>query len=221
LLAIVAALAALAPGPLAAHELDEYLQASRVSLARDRVVCEIDLTPGAEIADRVKAVIDRDGDGRMTSAEAQAYGLAVVRDLTVELDGRRLSLALERVELPGVEEMASGTGTIRIRAASEIANLPPGRRHLRFRNDHRAKGAVYLVNALVSPDRGVVVTGQSRDQQQHEIRLEYDVAATAPPRAAWLLAAGTVMWLLITVRRRHAAAGRRVMRVLAQRPAVS
>jgi hypothetical protein len=204
-LTIVAALAVFSPGPLAAHELDEYLQASRVSLARDRVVCEIDLTPGAEIAEGLRAVIDRDGDGRLTSAEAHAYGLAVVRDLTVELDGRPLPLALEHVELPGVEEMADGTGTIRIRAASGIADLAPGRRHLPFRNDHRAKGAVYLVNALVSPDRGVAVAGQARDPQQHEIRLEYDVTADTPLRAVWLLAAGGMMWLLVAVRRSQAA----------------
>ena len=36
-----------------AHRLDEYLQAARLSLAHTRVELEIDLTPGASVADGI------------------------------------------------------------------------------------------------------------------------------------------------------------------------
>ena len=44
------------------HQLDEYLQATRLDLSRDEVVVELSLTPGASIASQVLALIDRDRD---------------------------------------------------------------------------------------------------------------------------------------------------------------
>ena len=58
----------------AAHRLDEYLQAARVSLERTRVALEVDLTPGAKVADGIIALIDRDGDSRISPLEAESYG---------------------------------------------------------------------------------------------------------------------------------------------------
>jgi hypothetical protein len=69
----------------AAHRLDEYLQATRVSLARGAVTLEVDLTPGASIAASVLDVLDTDRDGRFSALEAGAYGRAVVEDLVIEL----------------------------------------------------------------------------------------------------------------------------------------
>ena len=62
------------PAESAAHRLDEYLQAARVSLARDRIALEVDLTPGANIAPAIVALLDRDGDGTISPIEAEAYG---------------------------------------------------------------------------------------------------------------------------------------------------
>ena len=38
------------PAASAAHRLDEYLQAARVSLTRDQITLELDMTPGVNIA---------------------------------------------------------------------------------------------------------------------------------------------------------------------------
>jgi hypothetical protein len=196
----VTALLACPPG-IAAHELDEYLQASRISLTRGQVLCEIDLTPGAELASAVLSLVDSDGDGRLTSAEAVLYGRAVLRDLTLELDGRSLSLVLERVELPAAAEVTDGVGTIQVRAVADARGLRAGRREIYFRNDHHPDGGVYLVNALVPDDRGIAVTGQVRDRQQREIRVEYDVGPAAALETTWLLAASFVLSALVVSRR--------------------
>jgi hypothetical protein len=58
------------PAESAAHRLDEYLQAARVSLARDRVTLEVDLTPGAAVTPAIVALVDRDGDAVISPAEA-------------------------------------------------------------------------------------------------------------------------------------------------------
>ena len=41
------------PAPIAAHRLDEYLQAARIAVDVDRVGVELDLTPGVAIAPSV------------------------------------------------------------------------------------------------------------------------------------------------------------------------
>lgn len=57
--------------PLAteAHRLDEYLQATRLSVARDRIDLELDLTAGADVASAVFASIDTNHDGRISPTE--------------------------------------------------------------------------------------------------------------------------------------------------------
>src|SRR5688572_3513135 len=88
------------PATSAAHRLDEYLQAARLSLARDRIALEVDLTPGVNIAAAIVTLLDRDGDRRISPVEARAYGQAVLADLVLELDGRTVPVTLTRVEIP-------------------------------------------------------------------------------------------------------------------------
>ena len=103
-----------------AHRLDEYLQAARVSLAHTRVELEIDLTPGASVADGIISLIDRDGDKRISPLEAERYGRAVLADVVLELDGRPVALTLNRVEAPPLEEMRHGLGAIQVRASGDV-----------------------------------------------------------------------------------------------------
>ena len=108
------------PAESAAHRLDEYLQAARVSLARDRITLEVDLTPGANIAPAIVALLDRDGDNTISPIEAGTYGQAVLSDLALELDGRAVAVTLTRVETPSIDDMRDGIGTIQLRAAGQI-----------------------------------------------------------------------------------------------------
>jgi hypothetical protein len=183
-----------------AHELDEYLQAARVSLARDHVVCEIDLTPGAGIAAEIVALVDRDADRLVSPAEAEAYGRAVLSDVRLEVDGRAITMTLTRVDVPSVEEMTDGVGTIRLEAITSVDPLAAGRRHVYFRNDHHPDAAVYLVNALVPEQREIMVVGQTRDPRQHAIRLEYDVTSAAFGQLAWLVLGSAALSALVAWR---------------------
>ena len=138
------------PAPCLAHRLDEYLQATRISLAHDRIDIEIDATPGALMARDITSRLDLDADGHISPLEAEAYGQAVLRDVQLDLDGVPLLLTLTRVEVPSIGEMSDGVGTIQIRATGHIAPIAPGRRSVVFVNNHRPDGSVYLANALVS-----------------------------------------------------------------------
>ena len=90
-LAAVALLLA-APIPADAHQLDEYVQASKISIARDLVRVELRLTPGVKVLSRVLAVIDTNGDGVLSADEQHAYAARVRgggrRRREQEYDGR-------------------------------------------------------------------------------------------------------------------------------------
>src|SRR5688572_13359594 len=79
-----------------AHRLDEYLQAARLSLVREGVAVELDLTPGVAVAPEIIAIIDRDADAAISPEEARAYGQAVMSDVRLTLDGHPVDVRLDR-----------------------------------------------------------------------------------------------------------------------------
>jgi hypothetical protein len=180
------------PRVVVGHRLDEYLQATRISIARDGVLLGIDLTPGAEVGPLIVALMNGDRDGWISAAEGQTYANELVRDVVLELDGRRQVLALTKCQIPSISEMYSGTGTIRIEARATVSAGVPGPHSLTYTNNHRPDGSVYLVNALVPSSRAIEITGQHRDTLQRGIRVTFNAtsASAASGFLSWLLIAG-------------------------------
>ena len=163
-------------GGALAHRLDEYLQATRVSFARDRLAIDVDLTPGISIASDVIATLDTNADGVVAPAEADGYGRAVLSDLRVSVDGHRVSMTLDGIDIPTLDEMRNGTGTVRLHAAGSV-QVGAGRHLVELINNHRPETSVYMVNALVPEDSGIDIVSQTRDPRQREFRAEYDVTS--------------------------------------------
>jgi hypothetical protein len=176
------------PAPASAHRLDEYLQAARLSLARDRITLEVDMTPGMNVAQAIAALVDGNGDGVISQSEAGAYGESVLKELVLELNARAVPLTLTRVEIPSRDELNDGMGTIQLRATGRV-HVAAGRHELHFRNNHQPAGSVYLANALLPEDAGVAVLAQARDPRQQSIRIDYEVE---PPWAK-------VLWVVVAV----------------------
>ena len=145
-------------------------------------------------------LIDRNADEAISPQEAREYGQRALSEMTLTLDGRPLSVILDRVEIPSAADLRAGLGTIALRAGAAVEPLPTGRHELRFRNDHHPGSAVYLINALHPETAGMQVASQYRDPTQREGRIEYEVAPS--PRARWL-------WLFagLACFHRHIAAG--------------
>jgi hypothetical protein len=200
LLPIIALLVLVMPVRTVAHQLDEYLQAARIAFARDRIVLEIDLTPGANIAGEIVAALDSDGNGVVQALEARAYGQAVVGDFDVSFDGQPVHLTLETIEVPAVAEMRRGVGTIQLTVAGTIGPAPDGTRHVRFTNRHHPETSVYLANALVSADRDVQVVSQRRDYRQQQIDVEYKIGSRWPLQFIWVLVGVTVIGSRVAAR---------------------
>ena len=183
----VLALGLLLPGsaPAEAHRLDEYLQATRLGISRDRVVVELDLTPGVLVAAQVFAMIDRDGDARVSPVEIEGYARRVLRDLSLRVDDRPYALTLTRAESPSWDDIREGEGTIHLEAFAHTA-LARGVHRIRYENRHESTSGVFLVNALKPSTDAVAIRAQRRDVRQHAIDLNVDVG-TSLDAAMWLM----------------------------------
>ena len=176
-----------------AHRIDEYLQATVLSLKADRVQASMRLVPGVLVAPAVIAAIDANRDGVFSDDEEQAYAQRVLEDLSITLDGQGVKPTLLSWSFPPPVPMREGVGEIHIEYALD---LPPGGRdrHLVLANHHLGSSSVYLMNAEVPEDRAIQIIAQKRNAQQSIYELDY---RQAPPAANGLLAswAGVRAWL--------------------------
>ena len=189
------------PHDTSAHRLDEYLQATRIAVATDRVEVEMDLTPGVAVAPRVFALVDRDADGRVSEREIEAYARSVLQDVVLRIDGRAYGLELVRAESPSWGEMRDGLGTIRIEGTAAVSLAASGDHRIRYQNFHQPDISVYLANALVPSSRAIAIAGQQRDPTQQ--RFDLDLTISGERRYySWLAVQGLVFAALLLYRAR-------------------
>lgn len=182
-----------------AHVIDQYLQAAQITIAPDGARVELRLTTGAQIAGRVFALIDVDGDGQISPAEEQAYARRALQDISLEVDGRRAPLALTEIQFPSRREMNEGVGAIRLYLAAEAVLSAAGEHQLTFRNDHMPELGVYMANVLVPATDAIKITGLQRDALQHGLRVDFrslPADARAWPRWTVILLIGLGLALL-------------------------
>ncbi len=158
--------------PLSAHRLDEYLQATTISVEKDRIQAQIRLTPGVAVLPIVLAGIDPDADGVISDTEQRAYAQRVLRDLSLTIDGIRVQPRLVSFKFPGLQEMQQGLGEIELNLDVDVPRSGPTRR-LVFENHHQNRIAAYLVNCLVPRDPDIRVMAQNRNYQQSFYQLDY------------------------------------------------
>ena len=166
------ALLVLSGMPAPAHRLDEYLQGTLFSVAKNRLEAEITLTPGVIVFPFLIADIDTNADGTISESEQHAYAGRVLRDLSLSIDGRSLTPYLTSSAFPAIGEMKEGRGEIRIEFYADLPRGGPSRK-LIFENRHQARIAAYQVNALVPRDPDIRVVRQNRNYSQSFYELEY------------------------------------------------
>jgi HupE / UreJ protein len=164
--------------PSFAHRLDEYLQATIISVEEKQVQLSMRLIPGVAVSSVVLSDIDANRDGAISEAEGQAYSQRVLHELSLSLDGHRLSPRLVSASFPRIEDIKEGVGEIRMEFT---AALPGGNtnRKLTFENHHDAPISAYLVNCLAPADARIRVAAQKRNRSQSFYELDY-VLSGAP-----------------------------------------
>jgi hypothetical protein len=191
---ITAAVLLLAGVPALAHRLDEYLQGTLLSVEKNRLQAQMTLTPGVAVYPIVLAGIDADADGTISEKEQRAYAEQVLRDLSISIDGHRLTPRLVSTQFSETEEMKAGRGEIRIEFDADLPGNG-GNRKLTFENHHQTRIAAYQVNCLVPRDRDIRIVAQNRNYLQSLYELDYvqfGVGSTPLSLAWW---SGDRAWL--------------------------
>jgi hypothetical protein len=160
-----------------AHRLDEYLQATLISVETDRVQVSMRLVPGVAVSSIVLASIAASGDGVISESEQRAYAERVLRDLSITVDGKSASPTLVSEMFPAIEEIKEGLGEIQIEFSVDLA--PGGReRRIVFENRHQSEISAYLVNCLVPRDPNIKILAQNRNESQSFYQLDYAQAGS-------------------------------------------
>lgn len=171
--AAIAAACALLFGKAAwAHRIDEYLQATILSLQANEALASMRLIPGMLVAPSVIAAIDTNQDGVFSESEKQAYAQRVLGDLSITIDGESVAPRLRSWSFPEPVQMRDGVGEIQIEYVVELPR-GPSNRALILANHHRNPTSVYLMNAVVPEDRDIHILAQKRNEVQSVYELDY------------------------------------------------
>lgn len=163
------------PSMALAHRLDEYLQATLVTIDPTEIRLQINLTPGVEVADKVLALVDRDHDGMISTNEARAYCELLKSDLSMQLDGHKMSLKLTASNFPQLAELRTGWGIIQMEFSASIGPLAPGTHKLALKNHHLPDLSVYLFNAAQPRSNLVQIAKQKRNKNQSTGEIQFNI----------------------------------------------
>jgi hypothetical protein len=89
-----------------AHRIDEYLQATILSVKANRVQASMRLIPGMLVSSFVIAAIDSNGDGVSSEGEERAYAQHVLGDLSITIDGQNIRPQAHLMELSAAGALA-------------------------------------------------------------------------------------------------------------------
>lgn len=161
-----------------AHRLNEYLQATTVSLYKDHAVLQLRLTAGSDVATKIIGLIDVDGNAIFSNAEQEGYAKSVLGEISVAVNGKRSQALLQSWTFPNATEMKNGLGEIQLTIdiaipAENILN------EIVITNHHQSSTSVYLVNCLLPADTSLHVTRQSRNYDQSVYSLAFTTASSA------------------------------------------
>ena len=154
-----------------AHRIDEYLQATILSVEAGHVQASMRLIPGVLVASSIIDAIDGNHDGAFSQEEERAYAELVLHDISFTVDGRGVRPTIVAFSFPQPMQLHDGLGEIHI---EYDIPLPPGgpSRKLTLVNQHRLAGSVYLVNVLAPEKVNFTIVSQRRNPQQSTYELD-------------------------------------------------
>lgn len=166
--------------PLSAHRLDEYLQATIISISADRANFSMRLVPGVAVYPAVLALIDTNHDGVIAPSEQLAYALRVLSDLSLTIDSAHVTPQLVSVTSSPLDRLQDGMGAIQIEFTVKLP-AHTATRKLVLENHHQTRIAAYLVNCLSPTDSSIRVVTQQRNESQSFYELDYVQAGPTQP----------------------------------------
>lgn len=172
--------------PLHAHRIEGLLQASLVEVLPSQVGVEVTLVPGIDIAPKIIALLDTNGDGVFSDAESTAWSALFMAGQSVAVDGKSLPLKLGGTRASPLAELTGGHAEIVMHFTADLGKLARGPRTIVCANRDEPIPCTYQINGLVPKAPGVRISSHRRDERQQELTLaaEFsDLAATATQTA--------------------------------------
>jgi hypothetical protein len=172
--------------PTQAHRIEGLLQAALVELLPSQAGLEVMLVPGMDIAPKVVALLDANGDGVFSASESNDWSGLFMAGQSVTVDGQSLPLTLQSVRTSSLSEMTNGHAEVVVHYTAELGTLAHGPRTIVCANRYEPIPSVYQCNGLVPKAPGVRIHSHRRDERQRELTLAaefVDSSATAGPVA--------------------------------------
>jgi len=163
------------PATVFAHRLDEYLQATLVTIEPGQVRLQINFTPGVAVAEKVLALIDRNRDAVISPKEADTYSQSLKHDLVLQLDRRTVEPNLISSRFPTPKELRTGWGIIQMEFTATIGPLARGHHRLTLKNRHLRSLSVYLFNAAPPSSGSTHIIRQTRNRTQSTGEIEFTI----------------------------------------------
>jgi hypothetical protein len=168
--------------PAWAHRIDEYLQATTLSLGSDRAHASMRLIPGVMVAPSVIAMIDANHDGVFSENEKRVYADRVLGDLFLSIDGQAVKPKLDSWSIPDASQLRDGLGEIHLEYHVDLPPSATTNRSLVLINRHLNESSVYLVNVEVPEDLTLRIVDQKRNPRQSVYELDYQQTSMADGR---------------------------------------
>ena len=156
-----------------AHRIDEYLQATIISLEPGRAIASMRLIPGVLVAPSIIAALDANGDGMLSDAEKHAYVQRVLKELSITVDGKPAKAYLDAWTVPDPSQLRDGLGEIHIGYHVDLPSGPAATRRLVLANHHLDARSVYLVNVEVPQSHDLQILDQKRNERQSVYELDF------------------------------------------------
>lgn len=167
--------------PLHAHRLEGLVQSSLVEVLPSQVGVQVTLIPGMDIAPKIIAVLDRDGDGVFSEIESDAWAELFMARQRVTVDGKSLPLTLQSVRASPLAEMTGGHAEIAVHFTAELGALARGPRTITCANRYEPIPSAYQVNGLIPKSPDVRISSHRRDERQQELTLAAEFSDVAVP----------------------------------------
>jgi nickel/cobalt transporter (NicO) family protein len=160
-----------------AHPLDELAHTIQLTLNRENVAVQANVSVGPLVASRIWGEADTSGDSTISPDEAMQWSRMYLQSLTLRIDEQPLALTLDSATFPDSRNsmFLDSKGGIVIQAHAALPALSSGAHTIHANNQAYAKISTYKYSALAAPG---VALREAIDVNKHEATFPLEFSAT-------------------------------------------
>jgi hypothetical protein len=159
-------------GPAEAHRASGLLQASLVEVLPSQVGVEVTLVLGMDVASKIVAMVDANGDGALSEVECSAWATQFLKAQEVSVDGHALPLKLAGVRTTAKDAVTrEGHAEIVVNFTADLGEFASGRRSILCANRYEPIPSAHQCNGLMPKSPDVRVFSHARGENEKALTL--------------------------------------------------